>query len=384
MEEFKDKKIAIAHDFLTKIGGAEKVLLVLHELFPDAPIYTTVYDEERTKNVFSGCKIITSSLNKLPRAIRNRTKLLLPFLPRAVEEFDFSEFDIVISSSNSFIHGVITSPKTFHLCYCHSPMRYAWDYTNEYLKENKVGFGLKGLFVRNILHKVRIWDKISSPRADSWIANSENVKTRIKKYYNFDSKVLFPPAPVENISMNNDIADEYYLIVSRLEPYKKIELAISAFNDLKKPLIIIGEGSYFGHLKAMAHQNIEFLGWQSNKSVYEYMRNARALIFPGEDDAGITPLESMACGRPVIAYNRGGAKECILQGKTGLLFDKPTSESLKENVLELEKNILDFSPKSCRERAEEFSTENFKSNFIKILKEEYSIYMDKMSDHVKN
>jgi len=253
-------------------------------------------------------------------------------------------------------------------------MRYAWDYTNEYLKENKIGFGIKGLFVRKTLHNIRIWDKIASDRVDKWIANSENVKLRIKKYYQKDCDVIFPAAAVENIKMNEDIPDDYYVIVSRLEPYKKVDLAIRAFNELKKPLIIIGVGSELRHLKSLASKNIEFLGWQSNKAVHEYMRNAKALIFPGEDDAGITPIESMACGRPVIAYNKGGTKECVKNGETGILFNNQTPNSIIDAVLTLENDYLKFPPKQCRARAEEFSEENFKRKFNKMLSDGYLEY----------
>ncbi len=376
MTELKNFKIALVHDFLTKIGGAEKVLLLLHEMFPDAPIYTTIYDNSGTKHLFEDCKIITSSLNKYPPFIKNHTKYLLPFYPKAVEEFDLSEYDIVISSSNSFAHGVITSPRTFHLCYCHSPMRYAWDYAHEYLIENKIGYGLKGLFVRKTMHNIRIWDKIASDRVDSWIANSENVKNRIKKYYQSDSEVIFPPAPIEKIEANENIPDGYYLIVSRLEPYKKVDLAIKAFSKLDKPLVVIGIGSEQNNLKKIAGKNIEFLGWQSDKSVYEYMRNAKALIFPGEDDAGITPIESMAAGRPVIAYNKGGAKECVIDSRTGVLFNNSTEDALIEAVEKIEKNSLSFSPKNCRQRAEEYSTEKFKTKFMQILEKKHKQYSE--------
>ena len=378
----KNLKIALVHDFLTKIGGAEKVLLLLHEMFPDAPIYTTIYDNRGTKGLFKDCSIITSSLDKYPAFIKNHTKYFLPFYPKAVEEYDLSEYDIVISSSNSFAHGVITSPKTFHLCYCHSPMRYAWDYAHEYLIENNIGFGLKGLFVRKTMHNIRVWDKIASDRVDSWIANSENVRNRIKKYYQFDSEVIFPPAPIEKIEASDDIPDDYYLIVSRLEPYKKVDLAIRAFSKLDKPLVVIGIGSELNNLKKIAGKNIEFLGWQSDKSVYEYMKNAKALIFPGEDDAGITPIESMAAGRPVIAYNKGGAKECIIEGKTGILFDGSTEESLISAVLELEKNYLSFSSKNCRQRAEEYSTSNFKEKFTRVLEKTYLEYKEGLIKNV--
>lgn len=379
--EISDLKIALVHDFLTKIGGAEKVLLVLHEMFPDAPIYTSVYSESGTKGSFKDCKIIESSLKKYPAFIKNHTKYLLPFYPKAVEEFYFSEYDIVISSSNSFAHGVITSPKTFHLCYCHSPMRYIWDYTNEYLKENKIGFGIKGLYVRKTLHNIRVWDKIAADRVDSWIANSANVQERIKKYYGADSKVLFPPAPVSQILPSSNIPDDYYVIVSRLEPYKKVDLAVKAFNRLKKPLIIIGDGSQSNYLKGVAEKNIEFLGWQSDKSVHEYLRNTKALIFPGEDDAGITPIEAMAAGRPVVAFEKGGVKESVKDGETGVLFSEPTADSLIEAVNKLEKDYLNFSAKACREQSEKFSVESFKENFVKIMQDEYLKYKSQFHDN---
>jgi len=384
MKEISQLKIAIVHDFLTKIGGAEKVLLSMHKLFPEAPIFTLVYDENGTKGVFKNCKIIGSSLNKYPSAIKKKTKFLLPFYPKAIEEFDFSEYDIVISSSNSFAHGIITSPKTFHLCYCHSPMRYVWDYTNEYLAENKIGYGLKGLFVRKTLHEIRIWDKVSSQRVDKWIANSFNVKNRIKKYYQKDSSVIYPPVPVENIEFNENVPDDYYLIVSRLEPYKKVDVAIDAFNQTGKPLVIIGTGSRSDSLKSIAKSNIEFLGWQSDKAVYEYMRNAKALIFPAEEDAGLTPIESMATGRPVIAYGKGGVTENVIESKTGLFFNEANSKSLNETISEFEKNILQFSPKTCREQALKFSEKDFKENLMKEIENGYRDYLKKMEPNVKD
>lgn len=384
MKEISQLKIAIVHDFLTKIGGAEKVLLSIHKLFPEAPIFTLVYDENGTKGVFKDCKIIGSSLNKYPSVIKKKTKFLLPFYSKSIEEFDFSEYDIVISSSNSFAHGIITNPKTFHLCYCHSPMRYAWDYTNEYLTENRIGYGLKGLFVRKVLHNIRIWDKVSSHRVDKWIANSLNVKNRIKKYYQKDSSVIYPPVPIEDIGFSENVPDDYYLIVSRLEPYKKIDVAIKAFNETKKPLVIIGAGSETDNLKNIAEKNIEFLGWQSDKAVYEYMRNAKALIFPAEEDAGMTPIESMAAGRPVIAYNKGGVLESIVEGETGLFFDETVPESLNKTIFEFEKNILQFSPKACREQVLKFSEENFKTNLTREIENGYQDYLKSIESNAKN
>lgn len=373
-------KIAIVHEFLTKIGGAEKVLLALHKIYPDAPIYTLLYDEKGTKGQFSDCKIIPSSLKKYPAFLRRKTKLFLPKLAQAIEEFDFSEYDIVISNSNSFAHGILTKPSTFHLCYCNSPMRYAWDWYHEYMKENKIGFGLKGLYIRNLIHKARIWDKIASERVDFWIANSETVKNRIEKYYQKDSTVVCPSVAVKEIEMSDNVPDDYYVIVSRLEPYKNISLAVEAFNQNGKELVIIGTGSDETNLKDKANKNIEFLGWQSDKSVHEYMKNAKAFIFPGEEDFGITPVESMACGRSVIALKRGGTLETIVDGKTGLFFEEETPLSLNNAIDKLEKDYTNFVPANCRKQAEKFSAENFEKEIVNIINTEYDNYKKRMAN----
>ena len=369
-------KVAIVHDFLTKIGGAEKVLRVLHEVFPEAPIFTSLYSKEGTKGYFekNGYNIVPSYLNKYPDWIIRKPKLFLSKLPKAIESFDFSEYDIVISSSNSFAHGIITKPKTFHLTYSHSPMRYAWDWYHEYMRENKIGYGPKGLYVRNQLHHTRIWDKVASSRTDYWLANSQNVSNRITKYYGQESEVLYPPVDIKNIEINENVSDDYYVIVSRLEPYKKVDLAIAAFNIIKKTLVVIGTGSEMEALRNKANNNIEFLGWQSDKSVIEYIRNAKALIFPGEDDFGLTPVEAMACGRPVIAYKKGGATETVVDGKTGIFFKEENAKSIAEAVETMEKRYLDFSPKECRKQAEKFSKENFRIKLQAIIEREYEKY----------
>jgi glycosyltransferase involved in cell wall biosynthesis len=364
-------KLAIIHDFLTKLGGAEKVLQAIHELYPEAPIFTLLYDAEGTKNQFEdGYSIIPSSLQKKPALLR-KPRYLLSQLPKAIEEFDLSEYDVVISSSNSYAHGVLTKPKTTHISYCHSPMRYVWDWYHEYLQENNIGFDVKGLYIRNLLHKIRIWDYVASKRVDFWLANSKNVQKRIEKYYRAESEVLYPPVNVEGIEASNDLPDDYYLVVSRLEPYKRIETVIQAFNQSGKSLVVIGEGSQEYALKQLANDNIEFLGWQSDESVYEYMRNSKALIFPGEDDFGITPVESMAAGRPVIAYESGGTTETVIDDKTGLFFDG-TVRDLNDKVDKLEKNYFEYSSTNCRKQAEQFSKEVFKNKLTDFVSAHYA------------
>ncbi len=367
-------KVAIVHEFMTKIGGAEKVLLELHKIYPDAPIYTLLYDHEGTKEVFSNCKIITSGLQKYPSWLRKKTKFFISKFASEIENFDLSEYDIVISSSNSFAHGIITKPNTFHLCYCYSPMRYVWDWHNEYLKENHIGFGPVGLVIRKILFGIRQWDKIASYRVDKWVAISNHVRKRIRKYYGFDSDIIFPPVNISDIKKSENLPDDYYVIVSRLEPYKKVDLAVKAFNASGRTLIIIGEGSDKQRLQSIAKKNIEFLGWQSDESVYEYLRNAKAFIFPGEEDFGITPVESMACGRPVIAFNKGGTTETVNK-QTGVFFDKTTPESLNIAIDNLENNYLKFTPADCRAQAEKFSSERFREEFEKTVHNEYEKFI---------
>ena len=366
-------RIALVCDFLLKHGGAQVTLETIMEMFPDAPIYCLLYDERGTKGRFKNRTIITSSLQKYPTSIRKRNKLLLGKYQRAIEEFDFSKYDVVISSSDSYSHGVITQPKTFHLCYCHTPMRYVWDWHEKYLEENGIGFGPKGIYVRKIISDIRVWDRLAAYRVDNWIANSENVKERIKKFYRADSTVIHPPIDINKFEISQNPKLDYFLIVSRLEPYKNISLAVDAFKSLpNEKLVIIGEGSDRVKLERSAPKNVRFLGWQSEEKLKEYYANAKALIFPGEEDFGLTPVESLASGRPVIAYKKGGVLESVTEGETGLFFNEPTPESLVESINKF--NPSNFDPSTCYKAAEKFSKEAFKQKFLSHLEkacEEY-------------
>ncbi|PIS07608.1 glycosyltransferase family 4 protein [Candidatus Berkelbacteria bacterium CG10_big_fil_rev_8_21_14_0_10_43_13] len=373
-------KVALVCDFLTKMGGAQKTLAAICELYPDAPIYCMIYDEEGTHGIFKNHKIITTSLQKYQIFFRQKPKYLIGKYSRAVEEHDLSKYDVVISSNDSYAHGVITKPETFHLCYCHTPTRYLWDWTNEYLHENNIGWGLKGLYIRNILHKYRLWDRASADRVDHFLANSENVRKRISKYYRQDSRVLYPPVEVSEIEMAKDGPSDYFLIVSRLEPYKRIDLVIDVCNKLQKKLIIVGEGSSQADLEAISGPTIKFVGWQSDVKTYQFYRDCRAFIFAGEDDFGITPLEAMAAGRPVIAYSRGGALETVVQNVTGVFFDNPTTESLEKAIVELEEKYDTFIPQNCRSQAEKFSKEKFLEHLSHHVDDGYRKYLEKMKN----
>lgn len=368
-------KVALIHDFLIKNGGAERVLELLHQIYPEAPIYTLLYDPIGTKGVFSSSdyKIIQSKLAKYPKFLKKRSKILLPFFPQAIEEFDLSEYDVVISNSNSFAHGVITKPKTVHICYCHSPIRYLWDWHAEYSNENNINFGLLSLYIRKLFSRLRVWDYYSSRRVDYWISNSRNVQKRVKKYYRADSDIIYPAS---NLSTQSTPAKskEYYLVLSRLSPYKKVDLAVEAFNNNGKELKIIGEGSDISRLKKISKNNIEYLGYLSNKEVEQYLKECKALIFPGEEDFGLTPIEAMSVGRPVIAFAKGGVAESVIENKTGVFFKKSDAVSLNKAINYFENNQNKFKPEYCQERAMEFSKERFSDEFKQYVENKYNSY----------
>ncbi|MBN2585255.1 glycosyltransferase [Patescibacteria group bacterium] len=361
-------KVAIVADFLVNFGGAEKVVQVLAEIFPDAPIYTLLY-HPRLDKFFPGKKIIVSPLQRWFRAFNIPTKFLFPWMAGAVESFNFSGYDLVISSNNSFAGGIITEPETVHISYCHSPTRYLWDTYHNYIAEQRLPeFGKT--IVKNILHNLRIWDKLSAGRVNVYIANSAHVQKRIRKYYRRDSTIIYPPVDTNKITPKKSNAG-YFLMLSRLSSYKRVDLAIQACNTLKLPLVIIGEGEARRNLERLAGPTVEFLGWQEEKNKLEYLKNARALLFPGEDDFGIVPVEAMAAGKPVIAYGKGGALESIVAGKTGLFFDELTAESLTVAIrrfLTMEKK---FDWRAISQHAQKFSVEKFK-NDIMVLVDKYA------------
>lgn len=345
-------KIAIVHDFLVKLGGAERVLKVLAEMFPKAPIYTLFYDETKVGHVFPKERVICSS-----KFLKNKYRYFIHKLPRLIEEFDFEEYDLVISSSTAFSHGILTPIHTKHICYCHSPMRYAWDWANEYQDENKLK-GFKSLFYAPLIKYLREWDYLAADRPDCYIANSRNVHGRLKKYYRLDSDVIYPPVDVDKFRVNEKHSG-FFLIVSTLTPYKKIDLAVQMFNKIGRRLVIIGDGPQRSYLESIAGDNIEFLGFKDDEVVAEYMKNCRAFIFPGEEDFGMTPVEAMACGKPVLAYGKGGCTETVVSGKTGEFFFEETVESMEDGLARLLYNERFYKPHTIRRHARNFSREIF-------------------------
>lgn len=359
-------KIALVHDYLTRLGGAERVLRCLSELFPQAPIYTLLYDEAKVGAVFPKNKIIASRLQKWPAILRKRHRYLVSMLPRLVEEWDFSGFDLVITSSSAFTHGIITPTKTHHLCYYHSPMRFAWDWTHEYIHEQRIG-PLRKIAIAHILKKLRMWDQTVCDRPDTIIANSQHVERRIKKYYHRDAQVIYPPVDISRFHLSKK-HENFFLIISTLTPYKRVDLAVQLFNKIGKKLVIIGDGPEREFLQNIAAENIQFLGYQSDEAAAEYLQNCRAMIFPGEEDFGITPIEAMACGKPVLAYGQGGVTESVIASVTGEFFRQPTVTSMEQGLAQLILNEKNYDPAACRRQAEKFSKEIFVEQIKKIIK----------------
>ncbi len=320
-------KTALVHDDLMQAGGAERVAALLHGLFPQAPFYTSVYDPKATLPYFGGVDVRTSFLQKTPFALRRLHKLALPWYPQAFESFDLGGYDLVLSSASRFAKGVLTAPETCHVCYCHTPPRFAWR-PQDYLARSRAA-RLSAPMMRRLLCDLRAWDLASAHRVDQFVANSQYVARRIRKFYRREATVIPPPVDVSRYAPapSEDVGD-HFLVVSRLLDYKRVDLAVEACNRLGVGLRVIGGGPALPALKRLAGPTIQFLGRLPDREVAAEYARCRALIFPGEEDFGLTPLECMASGRPVVAYGVGGALETVVDGVTGLFFREPTPESL--------------------------------------------------------
>ena len=349
-------KVALAHDYLNQMGGAERVVLALHEMFPDAPLYTSIYDPQRVDAAFQSIDIRTSFMQKFP-LVKKHHQPFLPFYPFAIERLDLRGYDLVLSSSSAFAKGIITRPETMHICYCHTPMRWCWNY-DEYVEREHLG-KISRAILPFFISGLRVWDQTSSMRVDHFIANSPVVADRIRKYYRRDAVVIPPPVEVSRFTFDPTTRPEdYFLIVSRLMPYKRIDLAIEACNHLHLPLVIIGSGRDENRLKRLAGPTIRFMGRLSDQDVLYYYSHCRALILPGEEDFGITPLEAQASGRPVIAYAAGGSLASVIDNVTGTFFYKQTVENLVEVLASFDERK--FDPHTIYNHALEFDQPRFK------------------------
>jgi glycosyltransferase involved in cell wall biosynthesis len=364
-------RIALVHDYLVQCGGAEKVLECFCELFPYAPIYTIVYDKNLMHGMFEGKDIKTSYLQKIPFA-PTRHRIFPPLMPMAIEQFDFSDYDIVLSDSSSYAKGIITRPETLHICYMHTPMRYAWDDCHKYTTDFYFPNLIKKI-VPFFMNYIRVWDRISADRPDRIIANSNFIARRIKKYYKRDSLVITPPINLANFYISKK-TEKYFLMVGRFMAYKRFDIAIEAFNQLGLPLKILGRGPELKRLKKIAGPTIEFLGRVTDEKLAHYYSHCQAFIFPQEDDFGIVAIEAMASGRPIIAYRGGDIPEHIEEGKTGILFDHQTADDIISAVKKF--NNSDYTPEYIREKAQKFDRESFKQKIKTCLEKELAAHLD--------
>ncbi|MFH2139940.1 MAG: glycosyltransferase family 4 protein [Pseudomonadota bacterium] len=365
-------KIAIVHDWLVVYAGAERVLEAMLDCYPEADLFALVdFLPDGQRGFIKNKTVQTSFIQNLPFA-RKKYRGYLPLMPLAVEQFDLSGYDLVISSSHAVAKGVITGPDQRHVCMCYSPMRYAWDLQHQYLKESGLDRGLRSLAARWILHKMRIWDVRTANGVDEFIAISQFIARRIQKVYRRDSVVIYPPVAISKFVPPNG-KEDFYVTASRMVPYKKMDLIVEAFSQMPgRKLVVIGDGPDFRKIKALAGPNVEMLGFQSEDVLIDYLQRAKAFVFAAEEDFGIAPLEAQACGTPVIAYGKGGALETVrgLGGDaeedgaaTGLFFGRQDTDSLCKAVESFEAHIEKFTSNACRENAVRFSTERFKFEF---------------------
>ena len=355
-------KVAIVFSWLNQYGGAERVLEVVHDMYPDAPIYTSIYRPEALPAHYRDWDIRPSFLNRIPLAHR-RHQFFLPLYPLAFESFDLEGYDVVLSLTSAFGHGVISSEKTAHVSYCLTPARFLWNY-HAYIRREGVG-RMAQASLQPFLKSLRQWDRLAADRVDRFVAISKTVQRRIEKVYRRDAEIIFPP-----VEIHSDVPiqepEDYFLIVSRLIPYKRIDLAVQAFDRLGLPLCIVGQGRDEAMLKEMAHHNITFTGFvDSDREVRELMARCRAFIFPGEEDFGLTPVEAMSVGRPVIAYAAGGALDTVIEGRTGTFFHEPTAEALMEAVRRSEETT--FDPAVLQAHAHKFGVARFQTELDQAL-----------------
>jgi glycosyltransferase involved in cell wall biosynthesis len=367
----KQIKVAFIQDWLIEKGGSEKLLASMLEIWPSAPIYTLVHHSSGpTATITQGHRVTTSFLQKIPGA-KKLYRSLLPFMPIAIEQFDLSGFDIIISNSHAVAKGVLTGPDQLHISMCCTPIRYAWDLQHQYLRESKKDRGLQSWLARLILHEIRKWDYRTANGVDEFISISNFIARRIWKVYRRESSTIYPPVDVNDFLLEEK-KDFFYLTASRMVPYKRINLIVEAFSRMPdKKLTVIGDGPDFDKIKAIATSNITLLGYQPFSVLKEHMQKAKAFIFAAEEDFGIVPVEAQACGTPVIAYRKGGALETIIDGKTGIFFKEQSVESLKEAVQKFEGLGPVWDPRSIRENAERFSKERFQREFQEFVQKSW-------------
>lgn len=349
-------RVALVHNWLVTLGGADRVLLALHEEFPQAPVFVAVHDLQRLPDSFRSLDVHATWLQRIPGAAQYH-RLLVPLMPLAFSRLILREYDLVISSSHACSHCVC-APGALHICYCHTPMRYAWDLEDEYLAALP---SVARPAARLILAWLRQRDRAAAHRVDHFIANSQHVASRIRRHYGREATVIYPPVDVDFFRPSGE-PEDFYLIVSRLVPYKRVDVAVEAFNRLRRPLVIVGDGPERKRLQVMARPHVRFVGELADAAMRRYYQQCRALVFPGEEDFGLVPVESQACGRPVIAYERGGVLESVVPNVTGVFFAEQTPDALAAAVQMAE--AMRFDPSVIRRHAEQYSHQRFHRQMI--------------------
>jgi len=373
-------RIAIVHDWLVTYAGAERVLEQILQLYPDADLFSIVdFLPDDQRGFILNKPVTTSFVQKWPKA-KTKYRSYLPLMPLAVEQFDLSNYDLIISSSHAVAKAVITGPDQLHISYVHSPIRYAWDLQHQYLRESGLNKGFKGWIARYLLHRIRKWDVGTANRVDVFIANSNFIKRRIEKVYRRESDVIFPPVSVDEFDLQST-KEDFYLTASRMVPYKKMDIIVKAFTQMPdKKLKVIGTGPEFDKIKKVVqgYSNIELLGYQPFYVLKESMQEAKAFLFAAEEDFGITPVEAQACGTPVIGFGKGGLLDTVINEKTGIFFKEQTVDSLTEAINRFEK--VKFEPQVIRNHALQFSNEVFKQNFSTFVEKKWFNFQGKLND----
>lgn len=372
-------KKALIHDWFSVYAGAEKCVESFTNIWDDFEVYSLIdflSDKDR-ELILKGKQVNTSFIQTLPKA-KEKYRNYLPLFPLAIEQFDLSEYDVILSSSHAVAKGVLTHSNQLHISYVHTPIRYAWDLYHQYLKESGLDKGFKGKLAKYFLHKIRMWDMSTVNRVDHYIANSHYIARRIKKVYGKESTVIYPPVDVEKFELYEQ-KEDFYMTASRMVPYKKIDLIVEAFSKTDKKLVVIGTGPDMEKIKAKAGKNIELMGYQSDEVMINMMQKAKAFVFAAEEDFGITPVEAQACGTPVICLGKGGTKETVIDMVSGVHFIEQSVEALLEAVEKFENNIDSFEPQKIRENALKFSKERFEKEIKEFIEEKYEIfYKDKV------
>lgn len=367
-------KKALIHDWFSVYAGAEKCIESFTNIWNDFEVYSLIdFLNDKDRNIIlKGKYANTSFVQNLPKA-KDKYRNYLPVFPLAIEQFDLSKYDVILSSSHAVAKGVLTHSNQLHISYVHTPIRYAWDLYHQYLKESGLDKGVKGKLAKYFLHKIRIWDMSTVNRVDYYIANSYYIARRIKKIYGKESTVIYPPVDVEKFELK-ETKEDFYMTASRMVPYKKIDMIVEAFSKTDKKLVVIGTGPDMDKIKAKAGKNIELMGYQSDEIMIDMMQKAKAFIFAAEEDFGITPVEAQACGTPVICLGKGGTKETVVDMITGVHFMEQTIDALLEAIDKFEKNIKNFDPNKIRENALRFSKERFEREIKEFVEEKYKIF----------